>query len=159
MIERDKYVSVRYLLLLMVLILGSCLSDNIYSGTEKIEGGSWNRYDKPVFMAEINDTVNPCDILITIRNTSSYEYRNIFLFIKTSSPHGLSIKDTVEYKLADEKGNWFGKGLGDIHDISVPFKTNILFPENGTYTFTVEQGMRNEDLEGIVDIGLRVIRK
>ncbi len=159
MIESDKSCSLKYIFVLIAIFLVSCQSDNLYSGSERIPENSWNRYNKPVFSALLNDTINPCDVLITIRTNPSYNYRNIFLFITTSSPGGQSIKDTVEYKLADERGNWYGKGLGDIHDLSVPFKTNVLFPENGTYTFMIEQGMRDENLEGVLDLGLRVIRK
>ncbi len=140
-------------------ILVSCNPGNIYTESEKIPGYTWNTGNIITFMAPIADTTNACDINLVIRTSKSYPYRNIFLFVKTSSPAGYSIKDTVEYFLADEKGNWYGSGLGDINDLSVPFKTNVIFPENGTYVFNIQHGMREPDLNGVTDIGIRIIKR
>jgi gliding motility-associated lipoprotein GldH len=64
--------------------------------------------------------------------------------------------------LADEKGNWLGKGAGDLWDNSILFKKNTKFPQKGKYTFTFEQAMRFGDqpamdaLPFIMDIGLTI---
>jgi gliding motility-associated lipoprotein GldH len=154
----------RYLLAVILLaglvatILPSCIRHNVYSKVYSIDDSGWSIYNQLIFPAPISDTLSPSDILLTIRSNSGYPYRNIFLFITTTSPEGYSIKDTIEYYLADEKGNWLGKGLGDIHELTVPFKTNVIFPYSGIYQFRVEQGMRTEDLEGIIDVGLSITK-
>ena len=58
--------------------------------------------------------------------------------------------------LADDKGKRFGKGLGDVHELKLPFKTNAYFPTKGIYTFNICHGMRTENLKGVYDIGLRI---
>ncbi len=141
---------------LVITMFPSCNTSNIYSEVFTITDSSWPMYQKPLFRAPVSDTLSSFDILFTIRSTSDYPYRNIFLFVTTVSPEGYSIRDTVEYQLADDKGNWLGKGLGDIHDLSVPFKQNVIFPYSGTYKFEVQQGMRMETLPGIMDIGIRI---
>jgi gliding motility-associated lipoprotein GldH len=140
-------------------IMVSCNTGSIYTESEKIPDYTLNAGDIITFRAPIADTTNAYDINLVIRTDQSYPYRNIFLFIKTSSPDGYSIKDTVEYFLADEKGNWYGSGLGDINDLSVPFKTNVVFPENGTYVFDIQHGMREPYLKGITDIGIRINKR
>ena len=87
-------------------------------------GYTWNASNIISFEATVKDTTNAYDINLIIRTDKSYPYRNLFLFIKTTSPEEISIKDSVEYYLADEKGNWYGSGLGDVNDLSVPYKTN-----------------------------------
>ena len=77
----------------------------------------------------------------------------------TTSPDGKSITDTLEYQLADEKGRWLGKGLGDINELRLPYKTNIFFPVTGTYRIRVQHGMRAEDLKGVYDFSLRVEKR
>jgi gliding motility-associated lipoprotein GldH len=114
--------------------------------------------DRTIISADITDTANNFNILFTIRNSSSYPFRNIFLFVTTTSPAGASITDTLEYMLADEKGNWYGKGIGDIHELTVQYKSNIYFPEKGIYSFKVQHGMRVEDLSGIYDFGIRIVK-
>lgn len=142
------------LLALILALLTSCNTGQRYSFNEEIPPEGWSKYNKPVFSAEINDTLQSYNILFSIRNSHNYPYRNLFLFVTTTSPSGDFLKDTIEYQLADEKGNWYGRGLGDIHNLSVPYKSNVLFPVTGEYSFRIEHGMRTDLLKGIVDVGL-----
>ncbi len=65
--------------------------------------------------------------------------------------------DTLNFRLADDRGRWLGRGIGDLYFIRLPYKQDILFPYKGIYRFEIVQGMRT-DLEGIRDVGLRVER-
>jgi gliding motility-associated lipoprotein GldH len=142
-----------------LLLLSSCDNQIIYTDSVSIPGNQWTLELNPQFSADINDTINNCDIQFIIRNSSSYPFRNIYLFVTTTSPKGVSITDTLEYMLADEKGNWYGKGIGDIHELTVQYKSNIYFPNKGTYLFRVQHGMRVEDLNGIYDFGIRILKR
>lgn len=150
-----------FLLVLPALlsIVSSCKPGSIYSESEKIPAYKWAADDIKTFSVPVTDTATSYDVKILLRTTRSYPYRNLFLFIKTTAPGNYSIKDTVEAFLADEQGNWYGSGLGDINDLSIPFKTNVLFPEKGTYVFSIQHGMREEYLEGLTDIGLHISKR
>jgi gliding motility-associated lipoprotein GldH len=78
------------------------------------------------------------------------------LFITTSSPGNETVHDTIEFILSDAEGHWLGKGLGSVNSMLVPYKRNIKFHYMGIYTFGIQQGMRQDDLRGIVDIGMRI---
>jgi gliding motility-associated lipoprotein GldH len=117
---------------------------------------TWRLSDIAKFKVPVTDTLNSNKIYFTIRTASSYPYRNIFLFVTTVSPSGKNITDTLQYNLADEKGEWYGKGFGDIHELSLPFRTNVYFPMKGTYQFVIQHGMRIEDLKGVYDFGIRI---
>jgi len=112
--------------------------------------------DIKYFDAQITDTIALNNIFFTIRTGSDYPFRNIFLFVSTSAPDGKKFTDTLEYYLADDKGNWYGKGFGDIRELKLPYKSNIYFPMKGEYKFNVQHGMRIEDLKDVYDIGLRI---
>ena len=157
--EENKIVIIITAVLISFTGMISCDRANVYSHAEKIPGYSWDADNIIEFEPYIGDTESVYDINMVIRSDRSYPYRNIFLFIKTTSPQGISINDTLEYYLADEKGNWYGSGLGDINALTVPFKNSVKFPLEGTYTFKVRHGMRAEDLEGITDIGLHIIKQ
>ena len=122
---------------------------------------TWKLIDIPSFKVLITDTLTSNYVSFTIRNGSSYPFRNIFLFVSTTSPDGKKITDTLQYNLADEKGKWYGRGFGDIHELNLPYKSNVFFPLKGTYEFKIQHGMRIENLKGVYDIGLRIekIRK
>jgi gliding motility-associated lipoprotein GldH len=124
-------------------------------------GETWKLMDMASFNVSITDTLHGNNVFFTIRNGSSYPFRNIYLFASTTSPDGKKITDTLQYNLADEKGKWYGRGFGDIHELNLPYKSNVFFPLKGTYVFKIQHGMRTENLNGVYDFGLRIekIRK
>lgn len=156
-INRFSFVLVMTFLLLLL----SCNSSVVYTNSQAIHKETWTLTDIPTFKVPITDTVNSNNVLFTIRSGSSYPFRNIFLFVTTTSPDGKQITDTLQYNLADEKGKWYGKGFGDIHELNLPYKSNIFFPVKGIYEFKIQHGMRIENLKGVYDIGLKIekIRK
>jgi gliding motility-associated lipoprotein GldH len=151
-----------FILLLTSLILSvSCGRDVVFTDSIAIPERTWTLDEKPSFEVQVSDTIIANNISFILRTGSDYPFRNIFLFVSTVLPDGKILTDTVQYNLADEKGDWYGRGFGDLHSLSLPYKSNIYFPLKGTYLFNVQHGMRIEDLEGVYDIGLRVekIRK
>ncbi len=143
------------LLIFSVFLFSQCDKNRVYEENKEIPDAVWTRDHKITFPVEIKDSITPHNIYVNIRNSGSYPYRNIYLFITTSSK-GIIVKDTLECLLADEKGKWYGDGLGDLWDHQISFKKNIRFPHTGTYIFEFEQAMRSENLPMIVDVGLRV---
>jgi gliding motility-associated lipoprotein GldH len=155
MIKRiNRYSSI--LILPFLLLLLSCNRNVVYTNSQTMAGETWKLMDIPSFKVPISDTINSNDVIFTIRSGSSYPFRNIFLFVSTTSPDGKKITDTLQYNLADEKGKWYGRGFGDIHELNLPYKSNVYFPLKGTYEFKIQHGMRVEDLKGVYDFGLRI---
>lgn len=144
------------LAIIMMLLLVSCNGSLIYTDVAEMPDSAWNLFNNPDFSFPVTDTTKNTNIFFTIRTGSRYPYRNIFLFVTTKAPDGKSITDTLEYEIADEKGNWLGKGFGDIHELKLPFRQNVYFPIKGTYHLIIRHGMRTEDLKGVYDIGLTV---
>jgi len=149
------------LILVSMLLSVSCNRDVVFTDFFEIPEKTWSLSDIPSFDVPINDTLNSNNIWLMIRTGSDYPYRNIYLFVTASTPGGITITDTLQYDLADEKGNWYGKGFGNIHALNLPYKTNVYFPLKGNYMFKIQHGMRIENLNGVYDIGLKVekIRK
>ena len=139
-----------------LLITISCGRNTIYIESVRFPSELWKLDNQADFNCVISDTSSVCDIFFTVRTGTSYPFRNIWLFVKTTSPNGKSITDTLQYTLADEKGKWYGRGFGDIHELSLPYKTGIYFPQKGAYSFQIRHGMRIEDLKGVYDFGLKI---
>lgn len=153
--RRSKY---SVILFLVPIILLSCDHDVIYSDSRIIEKNTWNLMNELKFNIPVDDTITASNISFIIRTGSSYPFRNIWVFVSTTSPDGKTIGDTLQYELADEKGKWFGKGLGDINELILPYKSNVYFPVKGNYIFNIQHGMRDEDLKGVYDFGIRLTR-
>jgi gliding motility-associated lipoprotein GldH len=141
---------------LALLLLSGCSRNTVFTDSVTMPGKEWILQNIPVFTPEITDTISNNNISFIIRTSSSYPFRNIYLFVSTTSPYGKTISDTLQYYLADEKGKWYGKGIGDIHELKLPFKSNVYFPVKGVYTFSIRHGMRSETLRGVYDFGFRV---
>jgi gliding motility-associated lipoprotein GldH len=141
---------------IMLLAIFSCNGNKVYTDVVDMPGASWNLFNNPDFSFSITDTTKRTNVFFTIRTGPQYPYRNIFLFVTATAPGGKSVTDTLEYNIADEKGNWLGKGWGDIHELRLPYRQNVYFPLKGTYHFKVQHGMRTDNLKGVYDIGLTV---
>lgn len=139
-----------------LLFLTSCDSKRIFEENESIPDNTWANSHIIRFDVPINDPSTPANFYINVRNADGYPYSNLYLFIKTTFPNGKFSTDTLECILADEKGKWLGKGLGDIYDNQIPFKRNVRFPLAGTYKFEIQQGTRSDNVPLIMDVGLRI---
>jgi len=144
------------LLCLTVLPCQSCTNDIFYADTVKFNDTSWKAENIASFLVPVNDTSTMLDVTFNIRTASSYPFRNIFLFVSTISPSGATRTDTIEYYLADEAGRWYGKGIGDIFELELPYRSHVFFPEKGNYLIKIMQGMRMEELKGVYNFGLRI---
>jgi gliding motility-associated lipoprotein GldH len=146
-----------FYVILVVLICLSCGDRrNVFEKFIQVEGKSWNSSQIIQFNVNIPDTTEAHNIYIMVRNTSKYQFSNLFLFTTVHAPDGSFIRDTVEIPLADERGKWLGKGAASIFTTSYPYRTNIRFPLPGIYIFDIEQAMWNESLEDINDVGLKI---
>ncbi|MDC1107082.1 gliding motility lipoprotein GldH [Prolixibacteraceae bacterium] len=149
----------RTILLLGILTgLYSCQDGNVFNSYYGIHNGQWNQDSTVVFSPTIISTEQPFDIDINIRNTNRYDFSNLWLFVKTTTPSGKVFNDTIDIPLADDRGKWLGDGLGDTFEQSHPFKINTLLPDTGTYHIEISQGMRSKMkyIDGISDIGLKI---
>ena len=143
--------------LAVALFLFSCNSNVVFSEYKSIpEDKGWEKSNKIVLEADIQDTENRHDVYINVRNAGGYQFSNLFIFFTTKIPSGKMERDTIEITLADASGKWLGEGLGDIWDNRQLFKSNFRFPEKGIYTFSLEQAMRVDPLPQIMDVGVRI---
>lgn len=151
---------VLFLVVALISIFGfsRCHSGIIYESYHKLDEARWNQDSTIVFSPRIKNITDPVDIDLRIRNSNDYMYSNLWLFIKTETPSGNVYKDTIEVPMADHKGKWLGKGLGDTFELNYPYKLNRQLPDTGVYKIEIIQGMRSEKgyIEGIRDIGLRI---
>lgn len=151
-----KVNSIKFLIAIAAIVLVACDRNMVYEDIRDVHSNHWQSNDTLVFEIPVSDTVSIQNIVFTIRNSSSYRYANLFLFVKTTSPKGAEVEDTLEIPLADEHGRWYGKGISNLFDLSYPYRRMIKFPFPGVYTVSVVQGMREKSLEGIVKFGVRV---
>ena len=67
-------------------------------------------------------------------------------------------RDTIEFYLADDRGQWLGEKQHGFIEMPVLLEENIHFPDSGTYHIEIQHGMRDSLLRGVSDIGLEIYR-
>ncbi len=119
---------------------------------------TWDKDSLLIYKVDIQDIQTAYDIEIDIRTVDFYQFANMWLFINTISPTGAVQRDTIEYKLRDEKGfsNGHRMAFGEVEDYEFPYKENIKFPAPGVYTFQIQHGMRMGVLPFVDEVGLAV---
>ncbi|MCF6181438.1 gliding motility lipoprotein GldH [Lutibacter sp.] len=145
------------------LALISCNSKTIFNKYQSLPNKTWFLNNKIVFNIENKDTINNKNVFINIRNTTNYPFSSLFLIAKIETPTNNQIIDTLEYKMADNYGNWLGTGISNIKENKLIYKQNYHFSKQGNYKFTIQQATRsnsdidgNMPLKGISDVGLSI---
>ncbi|MCB2218875.1 MAG: gliding motility lipoprotein GldH [Bacteroidetes bacterium] len=136
--------------------MASCDPNLVYEKNVPVPGPPWIASDPVTIDFEIHDTLTPMNLFINLRHNTSYEKSNLFLFVDTWYPNDHHTRDTLEFVLAHPDGEWIGDGFGKIKALQVAIARGVKFPLSGHYKMQFEQAMRNEALNGIEDIGLRI---
>jgi gliding motility-associated lipoprotein GldH len=139
-----------------VLLLISCDNQALFDKVVSVPSDGWQAKKKFAFEFPVADTMQLYDILFHIRNQQNYAYSNLWLFVDVTAPNGYVKRDTLEIMLADKTGRWYGKGIGNVNSMLVPYKTETRFPFRGIYKITLQHAMYDDRLTNLLDIGIRV---
>jgi len=134
----------------------ACNHDDVYLKYQTIVPEGWSKDSTFTFDIPITDTTASYNVFVNIRNRGEYPYQNLWLFLSKTTPDKKLVNDTIECYLADQKGKWLGSSVGSLYNMPVLYKQNTRFKTAGTYRYQIIQGMRDDLLVGINDIGMRV---
>jgi gliding motility-associated lipoprotein GldH len=147
-----------FVLCLVSYFLFSCAHEEIFFEYHSLNENGWNREEPAVFQLNIEDSVMTYDTYLAVRNNNDYSFCNLWLFVDINAPYGSIRTDTISIDLADIYGKWYGKGLS-LYNLTVPYEKSFRFPKKGLYTYIIRQGMRENPLKGISDVGLKISKK
>ncbi|WP_452220579.1 gliding motility lipoprotein GldH [Lacinutrix salivirga] len=149
---------------LFILFLGvvSCDSKRVFDEYKSVSN-AWNKNDKVSFTIPQPDSTNTYNLFVNLRTTNAYKYSNLFLIVSMEFPHGKTITDTLEYKMAEPNGQMLGEGISDVKEHKLWYKEGVDFNEDGAYKVHIQQAMRENgsvngitNLEGVTDVGFRI---
>lgn len=137
----------------VIVLTAACSSKTAYSRFCDLPLSGWDKDSTLVYAVDIKDTLQAYDVVLTLRHGENYPYQNIWLFVD----NGLTMQtDTLEFYLADQRGRWLGNGFGDRREMPCLVASQVRFPHAGTYVYQVRQGMREEVLKGLFEVGLSI---
>lgn len=123
-----------------------------------INDHNWSYINKIKTDVKIKDTSVSYNIYFNLRHSANYKYSNIFVLVHQTTPDHQPKTIRYEFKLANPDGEWLGNGSGNLYSYRLALQTNYRFSTPGTYSFTIEQNMRDNPLREVSDVGLRVER-
>lgn len=144
-----------FIILITALLFAGCRKIGMFERSVAIPDHEWNSSFKPQVQLEVTDTVSTFNLYVVIRHTDAYRYNNIWLNIYTKVPGGEENKQRLDLRLATDDKGWLGSGMDDIFEHRI-FISSVKFPRTGVYTFRFENLMREDPLQHVMNIGLRV---
>lgn len=149
---------IKTLFLLMSLLgLISCQDTVTIADTNaEFDKRNWSYSQKISIPVKIEATDISYNLYLNLRHSAGYKYSNIFIIIHIIGPDGKKVTERREFKLALADGEWLGSGSGNMYSYQIKFKENYKFPVKGTYIFELEQNMRDNPLDHVSDVGIRV---
>lgn len=141
-----------------VALLCGCLADNnrIADEFRDVDEKAWNWHDPRSFTFEIREGGYMYDLFCGLRITGSYKYSNIWLIYTLDGPDH-SVKKQFQIQLSDNTGKWLGKGMNNLISYEQRFEKGLKL-KPGKYTVRFSQNMRDEALQAVSDIGLKVVK-
>ena len=155
-------MSKRLLILpLLALLAVACNPNQVFEQNTDFANFSWDVQKKPAFAFAIADTLPRYDVYFNVRNAANYPYYNLFVKATLLGPDGpVGAPRLHQMLLLDPKtGEPRGSGTGDIYDHSILALPNQRFGRAGRYTLTLEQYMRQDQLPGLMAVGVRVMKR
>lgn len=155
-----NYTSLAGAAFCLLLAVAACKPPKLdtYEKNLEIPGHSWSWDYRPSFDLNIapEDTAYFYTIYANVRHRDSYTFNNLWMTIRIESPDKQVDSQRVELPLADNPGKWMGTGTGDVFEHRILINKKGVFAKPGAYRFSFGQTMRQNPLEGIMNVGLRI---
>lgn len=142
-------------------LFSSCTTIDLYEKVVPVPKHQWQSNFKPRFTFTLSDTAAPYQLYFIIRHNNRYKYNNVWVNLYAKGPADSTKKFSLELPLANKEG-WLGSGMDDLFEHRIAFAVDpqkFRFSKGGTYTFTMEQIMRDDPLENVMNVGLRLEKK
>lgn len=152
--------SLKFIFAASCLQLVSCQTIDIYEKNISIPGHEWHSSFKPRFQFNIKDTTVPYHFFIVLRHNEKYNYNNIWVKLTIQPPSDTVHTEQLELSLANNEKGWLGSAMDDLyeHRVRVTPQSGFML-RKGEYNFIVEQIMRDDPLENVMNVGLRIEKK
>jgi gliding motility-associated lipoprotein GldH len=144
-------------IILSVFLLSSCIQTGLFEKNVTLKNHAWNNTYKPTISFDITDTTASYNVFFVVRHTDAFSYNNLWVKIRSKGPGDSAVTaQQFDLPLANQN-KWTGTGMDDIfeHRILLSRKP-VRFPRAGRYDFTLEHIMRENPLNEVLNVGIRL---
>ncbi len=137
------------------LIFTSCNTIDVYEKNSPVPKHEWSSNNRLSFTFNATDSLAYYNIYLVLRHTESYHFNNIWIDFTYSIPGKKPQTQRLNLQLTNSNG-WMGASMDDIIEQRVLLFSHPLKLSNGDYTFMLQQVMREDPLQNILNAGIRV---
>ena len=155
-----KIIFSMFSIFLLCVGLFSCDSSKVkvYDTMQDMDSKAWNDKKELIFPITIKDTSAAYKIYYTVRYDNNYPFYNLYInrTLEDSAGKPLSRRLQGMDLFKADTGTPLGSGMGSKKDYLILSEDNYKFPYAGKYTVKLKQYMRQENIQGVSAVGLRV---
>lgn len=148
-----------------LVVFSSCQTIDLYEKDVAIPRHQWQSSFRPEFTFTIKDTTVPYNVFVVLRHNEKYNYNNIWVTLSTKAPGDTAVqKAQYELPLAAGEEGWSktASAMDDLYEhriLITPRNQDFYFRKSGEYHFTIAQVMREDPLDNVLNVGLRIEKK
>ena len=152
-LHKGIYIS----LVALLLFFSACQTIDVFEKNVSIPNHEWSNAFKPEIEFEISDTTSLYNIYVVVRHTDAYRYKNLYVNVYTQIPGDTIMKQRLDLLLATDDKGWLGSGMDDIFEHRIRITNEpVHLNRAGLYKFRLEQIMREEPLQFVMNAGIRI---
>lgn len=128
-----------------------------YEKTVVVPNHAWASGFRPTFTFEITDTASTYNIFVITRHTDAYHYNNLWINFTSIAPASIAETQKLNLRLGDNR-RWLGSSMDDIIEHRILVNRNPVKLKPGKYIFMLQNIMREDPLEEMMNVGIRVAK-
>ncbi|MCF8405754.1 MAG: gliding motility lipoprotein GldH [Bacteroidales bacterium] len=156
--DLKKIAFIKFIVLVLVFIIGCNTESTVYKEYQKFESLSWNRFNILKFEVPVEDISSTYDIYLALRHIPEFPNKTILINYTLNMPSGDMRTNDKELELIDRDGNRLSECLGDLCDIEFQLRKGIRFSEQGSLVVEIENKYTKVEMPGIMEVGI-IMRK
>lgn len=141
--------------LISVCFLNACTQIELFEKNTPIPNLKWLNNFNAIGTFNITDTTSLYNVFVVLRHTDAYQYNNIWLNVALQASGDSVNKQKINLSLGSDAQGWEGAGMNDIWEVR-KLIAQQLHLKKGDYNFSIAQIMRDNPLQHIMSVGLRL---
>jgi len=142
---------------IFVFAVGCNRDKVIFNEVKPVPSGEWAYGDVYDYAFDVTDTSETYRLLLYLEYATDYSWQNLYTSITTVFPDDSTRTDVISFELASKTGAWYGDCGSEFCKLNIPLQQEVKFPIPGEYRISFEQYMREEVVEGIKAVGLKLV--
>lgn len=146
---------------ILLTVLFSCQSKKVvFEENQQLSPGlEWLTKDIKTLKFDLKDSKATYKSTLLFRFTEGFQYKSFKVKVTEISPSNEEKSTIVNLKIINDNGEYIGEPALEIWDSEHVINDNLMYKEDGLYTYRKESLFPSKSLPSAMEIGLRIEKK